>query len=613
MNVKTISDLFLLCGDFSLPTGEVELTDDGYRYVGEGYTATTTLKQHDSGVIRRCDCIQNTTDHDISLRAALSKFVYNGGEYEVYTQYSEWCNESIGAWQPLVSEVGASNEDLRMNSGSTPFVAIYNVQTGRGTAFHILADSTWRIRVKKAFWQAPIKQKNIVVELGINDRDFDYTLKAGETLKLPEILFYEFRNKLDMDAYKLHRYCNDVYPARSLPLVYNSWLSRGDVISYELLSDQLEAAKGLGVEYFVIDAGWFGAPGEWYGSVGDWEECTDCSMMGRMKEFADRVRAEGLRFGLWFEVERAATTAKAVANHPEHYITEGGNCFIDFSSEAACDYIYGIVSAQIENYGIEYIKFDFNAPISFDRNRHAFLDYFNGYRKFMNRLRAAYPSLYCESCASGGLRMALANLQSFDSFWMSDNHSLYAQLEIFKNTMIRMPCRALEHWLTIQSLDCIKGRTREKILSSGDAGWRHVEAVFDGFLKAASVGGPIGLCCDVTAFSETLRETVRGHFDQYKAEREFWMQAECRILSDTPTVLALQFNDKQFDTVKVFAFTKNSHQRSITVYPVLDESHTYCNNEGAATDGATIATEGFDFDIETNNLFDGYTLEWKKS
>ena len=209
--------------------------------------------------------------------------------------------------------------------------------------------------------------------------------------------------------------------------------------------------------------------------------------------------------------------------------------------------------------------------------------------------------------------MALANLQSFDSFWMSDNHSLYAQLEIFKNTMIRMPCRALEHWLTIQSLDCIKGRTREKILSSGDAGWRHVEAVFDGFLKAASVGGPIGLCCDVTAFSETLRETVRGHFDQYKAEREFWMQAECRILSDTPTVLVLQFNDKQFDTVKVFAFTKNSHQRSITVYPVLDESHTYCNNEGVATDGATIATEGFDFDIETNNLFDGYTLEWKKS
>ena len=60
--------------------------------------------------------------------------------------------------------------------------------------------------------------------------------------------------------------------------------------------------------------------------------------------------------------------------------------------------------------------------------------------------------------------MALGNLQGFDSFWMSDNHSLYAQLEIFKNSICRLPCRALERWITIQSLDCIKGRSREQIL-----------------------------------------------------------------------------------------------------------------------------------------------------
>ena len=613
MIANRIDHLFVLCGDFPLPTGEVEKTADGYRYEGEGYTVTSVITSHSSGVFRRCDVIQNTSDRDIPLRAALSKFLYNGGEYEVYTQYSEWCNESIGAWQPLVSEVSASNEDLRMNSGSTPFVAIYNKQTGRGTAFHILADSTWRIRVKKDFYQRVPKEKNVFVELGINDRDFNYCLKAGESLALPEILYYEFRNKLDLDAYKLHRYCNEVYPARSLPIVYNSWLSRGDVISYELLSDQLDAAKELGAEYFVIDAGWFGAPGAWYESVGDWTECTDCSMMGRMREFADKVRAEGLHFGLWFEVERAATTAKAVAAHPQHYITEGNNCFIDFSSPAACDYIFDIISAEIDRYGIEFIKFDFNAPITFDRHRHAFLDYFNGYRAFVKRLGEAYPNLYFESCASGGLRMALTNLRGFDSFWMSDNHSLYAQLEIFKNTMLRMPCRALEHWLTIQSLDCIKGRSREKILSSGDAGWRHVEAIFDGFLKAASVGGPIGLCCDVTAFSDTLRETVKAHLEQYKAERNFWMNAECRILSDTPTVLVLQFNDKEFETVKVFIYTKNPNQTAITVYPVMNESFQYANEDGIVIDGATLASDGFDFEIESKNLFDGYSLAWKKA
>ena len=42
----------------------------------------------------------------------------------------------------------------------------------------------------------------------------------------------------------------------------------------------------------------------------------------------------------------------------------------------------------------------------------------------------------------------------------------------------------------------------DKILVSGDCGWGHIEAVNADYLKACTVGGPIGLTCDLAELSE---------------------------------------------------------------------------------------------------------------
>ena len=75
-----------------------EKTEDGYRYVGDGMTVTTKLYHDGDGINLRKDVIRNTSDCDIDVREALSKFVFHGGEYEVYSQYSEWISESNGQW-----------------------------------------------------------------------------------------------------------------------------------------------------------------------------------------------------------------------------------------------------------------------------------------------------------------------------------------------------------------------------------------------------------------------------------------------------------------------------------------------------------------------------------
>lgn len=611
MIVNYAEDLYALRGDFPLLQREVEKTEDGYRYEDDGITVTTKIEHCEDGINLRTDRVKNTSDHDVDLHAALSRFAFHGGEYEVYTQYSEWIAESIGQWQPLLSEVSGCNEDIRMNANNNPFVAIYNTQNGHGTAFHILADSTWRYRVKKWYKQREPRILRTLVELGINDRDFSLKLAPGEELVLPTILYYDFTEKRDMEAYRLHRWCNKTYPARSMPVIYNSWLARGDLATFDLLVAQLAVAKRIGVDYFVMDAGWFGPPEGWYGSVGDWVESPESGLAGKLGVLADLVRAEGIKFGLWFEIERAALTSKAYRDNPQYYIAEGKNAFIDFSNPEACDYIFDAIASQIRKYGIEFVKFDFNAPITFDHNRHAFLDYFKGYRAVIERLGKEFPTLYLENCASGGLRMALANLRGFDSFWVSDNHSLYEELEIYKNTILRMPCRAIEKWITVQSHQ-LKHKSYECILMSGDAGFRHVDSVTEAFLRAAAVGGPIGISCDLTAFSDQLIEILRDHVAQYKTERDFWMNAECHILADSPTVLALQFTDRRYDEIKIYTYAKRAHQNGIIVYPACDENAIYEDEEGNRISGKDLARDGVELSFVNKFVINAYTRRLRK-
>ena len=124
--------------------------------------------------------------------------------------------------------------------------------------FHVVADSLWSIKVKNYFQSAV--DKTVEIELGVMSRGLNYVLEPDEELTLPTVLFYEFRNKTDMDCYKLHRYLNDIYPAQSLPIVYNTWMGLFDVLDFDRVVEQLLRAKALGAEYFVIDAGWFGPP-----------------------------------------------------------------------------------------------------------------------------------------------------------------------------------------------------------------------------------------------------------------------------------------------------------------------------------------------------------------
>ena len=176
--------------------------------------------------------------------------------------------------------------------------------------------------------------------------------------------------------------------------------------------------------------------------------------------------------------------------------------------------------------------------------------------------------------------MSLSNAPYFDSFWMSDSHGIYTQLEIFKNAIKRMPSSMLERWATIRSVEDFTptypvGDKTEKILLSPTSNWQRAEEASLDFIKNALVGGPIGFSCDLTQVSDRTIKELGEFIDTYKAEREFWASSECHILCDTPTLTVLQFNDKDFNDIKVYYYTEHPIQEYADIYPFIEGSGDY--------------------------------------
>lgn len=603
-NVKSLFSCYCSLGDISgtLIRSEGKITSES-----EAYRLTATYDEHGSGVVSRRDVFENISGGPLKLNRFKSRFIFEGGEYEVYTQFNTWQNESTGLWQPLNTSVSAYGGSTRTTQDATPFVAIWNTQADRGFAFHLLPNTIWEMRVSRIGHNS--KYTKIIVELGTSDYNFDLALGVGESFYAPEILFYEIENKRDMDCYKLHEFMHDKHPRRKMPIVYNSWMSRFDDISYEKLAPQVECAAELGVEYFVIDAGWFGDGKPWYESVGDWVENNGSAMCGRMKELSDLVRDKGMKFGLWVEPERAVPTAKAVARHPDFYLNgdaEPEFLFLDFANEEARRWIIDVISELIDRCGIEFIKDDYNADLCFDLRHSGFSAYHKGYEEYIRALREKYPHLYISCCGSGGERMDLRNYILFDSFWPSDNESPYTQLRIYKDTLLRMPPQGFERWITVHSargneevyqpFTSYNG-TNERLIACGDAIWHNVVGVQPSFLEGFATAGPVCFSCDLTKLSDESFERFKNYVKAVKEERDYLSSVSARILADTESILTLQYSDASFNRIRVQIFTHKPCQSSFAIYPVVDKNADYIF-EGKRLSGGEISRFGISKNTE---------------
>lgn len=110
-------------------------------------------------------------------------------------------------------------------------------------------------------------------------------------------------------------------------LFYNTWALQErskwwdggnyrDPMYDERILAEIEVARRIGIEVFVIDTGW-------YQRTGDWEidESRFSQSLGLIKKRLDEY---GMRLGLWFGPCDAAVSSRICQTHPEYQISWGG-------------------------------------------------------------------------------------------------------------------------------------------------------------------------------------------------------------------------------------------------------------------------------------------------
>lgn len=588
-----VSGCFCAYGSFGVTDGSsgdlerLRETDTGFTAEYEDFTVCCTYDLFENGVCRRRDFF-TAKDEELELCHYKARFLFEGGAYEVYTQYSAWQHESEGSWQRLNTAVEAAALGLRTTEGAAPMLALRSLGSGRIFVFHLLPNAQWSMRAAKV--PLGLTADAVVVELGFNSRGLRLACHPGEPVEMPQIFFYEASGAADLDAWKLHLVYNRLYQRKRLPVMYNTWLLDFGKVDIEEIYRQIDCAAELGIEAFVVDAGWFGEAGSWTSAVGDWTESENSGYSGRLLEVSEYVRSRGLEFGLWFEPERAAADCAAVRRHPAYYFSgSNGTVFLDFSKEEAVSYITEVICGQIERYGIGIIKFDLNDSVAYDESGNGFYRYHQGHARFIRALRERYPGLYLINCASGGSRMDLRQNTLFDSTWISDNHSQTEWLRIYKETALRLPPCVMEKWDSRRFFPGFPNHAGEEALtlafSCDGAMWNSAYSLEPDYTHALLKGGPIGFSGSIADYPEAELEELKKLIAAHKADGEFYRGAVLRILYDTSEITVLQYSDADSRRNLIQIFCNASYQSQLTVYPVLRKDALYSCMDRVETGG----------------------------
>ena len=306
---------------------------------------------------------------------------------------------------------------------------------------------------------------NTRVILGMNDFDFSYLLKSGESFTTPCVYaghtegFGEMSRQMNTFAinYLLPRQFND----KALPVLYNSWEATEFNIN---VSQQLELAKiaaDLGVELFVMDDGWFGKRNNDRAGLGDWVINKDKFPNG-LDELIDGVNALKMDFGIWIEPEMVNPDSDLYRRHPDwayHYDTRVKSelrhqLVLNMTRTDVQEYVFGCIDKLLSEHNIKYIKWDMNRPFSETGAKNLacpkMLYYLHTKAVYdiVDRLKEKHCDVQFEACASGGGRADLGALSHFDQCWTSDNTDAIDRMAIQHGYSLLRPIKAMRAWVT---------------------------------------------------------------------------------------------------------------------------------------------------------------------
>lgn len=289
---------------------------------------------------------------------------------------------------------------------------------------------------------------------------------------------------------------------RARPVVLNTWEAVYFDHDAATLDRLVDLAADVGVERFVLDDGWFRGRTDATRALGDWT-VDPVAWPDGLHPLVERVHARGMELGLWVEPEMVSPDSDLARAHPEWVV--GGDALptwrdqrtLDLGEPGAYAHVRDALAALLEEYPVAYLKWDHNRDLlhaSAHRQTTALY-------RLLDELRARFPGVEIESCASGGARIDLGILERVDRVWTSDTNDPLERQHIQRWTGVLVPPEYLGG-----HLGAPRAHTTGRTASTG-------------FRCATAMFGSAGIEWDLTRATPEELDEVRAWLTEHVARR----------------------------------------------------------------------------------------------
>lgn len=295
------------------------------------------------------------------------------------------------------------------------------------------------------------------LQMGLDEERFSYPLQPGESVTAPEAILCFSDEGFEALSHRLHRclrrhVCRGPYRDKRRPILLNSWEASYFDFTGESILRLATEAKALGVEMLVMDDGWFGDRRDDRRALGDWT-ANEQKLGASLGELIARVKALGLRFGIWMEPEMVNEDSELYRQHPDWALVIPGQppvrsrsqLVLDLSRRDVRDWLFGSICGVLDQGGIDYLKWDANRSIAdvfsctAAGQGRVLYDYMLGVYELLERINTRYPELLIEGCSGGGGRFDAGMLYYCPQIWCSDNTDAIDRLLIQYGTSFGYP------------------------------------------------------------------------------------------------------------------------------------------------------------------------------
>lgn len=464
----------------------LELQVTGYSSESDGSAIIHTFTMQDKllpvtvklcyKAYQKVDIIETWTEISHQEKKAVTLKRYDSGHLTIRRGdvwlthlHGDWCAETAMTQEPLTAGLqvirntdGARNAhcdapELMLSLDGQP-----QENSGRTIGAALCWSGNYELRINTN------NKKEHHLYCGIDPQSSEYVLEPKEVFTTPHLALTYSTEGMGGVSRAFHRWARTegmLHRSNGVgDILLNSWEGLYFDINEERMVQMMDDVKALGGELFVMDDGWFGDKYQRNNdssTLGDWV-VDKKKLPGGIKALTDAARQRGIKFGIWIEPEAVNTKSELFERHPEWALQTKGRelklgrggtqLVLDMTNPQVQDFAFKIVDDLLTQYpDIAYIKWDANASIQnvgslylpMQKQTNLYVDYHRGLLKVLQRIRAKYPDVVIQDCASGGGRANYGLLPYFDEFWVSDNTDALQRVFIQYGTSLFFPANAM--------------------------------------------------------------------------------------------------------------------------------------------------------------------------